>query len=177
MRNVFPTILATIFMVFCIDTYAIESTPAQLTKQTDELSSLIRDSYASEYSRNIYLFSHKDSERGAIVLLNLEGFSGGNNSSQYMAIFSVLSGSEDGGKPIPDYYSLIDFIQIGSRGLRFVDSDKITHTYDEKTHETVITVPFLKYGEEDGLCCPSVKGSATYRVTAQKGQRINVQTK
>lgn len=175
MSNVSSKILVTILLVFCISTYASEVIPPQLNQQVDKLSSLIRDSHAYEDSRKVYLFSPKYSGSSAIVVLDLGGFAGGNNtSSQYMAIFSVLSVAEDGA---PDYYSLIDFIQISSEGARVVDSGNVTYTYDEKTGETVISVPFSKYDEDDARCCPSIKGSETYRIKAQQGQRIIVHSK
>lgn len=173
MSNILCKILVTILLVFCVSPYASELIPPQLKQQVDKLSSLIRDPHAYEDSRKIYLLSSSYSGSGAIVVLDLGGFAGGNNSSsQYMAIFSVLSVAAAGD---PDYYSLIDFIQISSEGVSVVDSGNVTHTYDEKTAETVISVPFKKYDKDDARCCPSIKGSETYRIKAQQGQRIHVQ--
>lgn len=156
---------------FCAN--ADDKLPAQLEARVDALSTLLKDSYATEFSRDVHWFTNKHLGNVAIVVLTLEGFGGGNGSSQYLAVFndSAALDAETGDLP---YYILIDFIQAGSKGWRYIDSHNISVSYNSADRELVIVTPFSSYVPDDPLCCPSKKGSSTYRLDIQSVKRLTV---
>ena len=97
----------------------------------------------SEARKVIAADLNQDDEMDAVVLYTLEGFGGGNNYLQYLAVFL---GSESG------KLSYFKHILVGgknSRSVKMVSADK-----------GKILLETLEYLPTDGSCCPSKKGKS-----------------
>jgi hypothetical protein len=78
------------------------------------------------------------------VLYTIEGAGGGNNYTQYLAVFVRLEG-----KLIPTAHAV-----VGGKGYRAAHLEGIG--------DNVIHLTTLNYGPHDAMCCPSIKGSARF---------------
>ena len=78
------------------------------------------------------------------VLYTIEGVGGGNNYTQYLAVFVRLEG-----KLTPTAHAV-----VGGKGYRA--------THLEGIGDNVIFLTTLSYGPHDAMCCPSIKGSARF---------------
>jgi hypothetical protein len=78
------------------------------------------------------------------VLYTIEGAGGGNNYTQYLAVFLRVDG-----KLVPTAHAA-----VGGKGERAVHLASIK--------DDVIFLMTLEYGPHDAMCCPSIKGSARF---------------
>ncbi len=78
------------------------------------------------------------------VLYTIEGTGGGNNYTQYLAVFLRVDG-----KLVPTAHGV-----VGGKGERAVHLASIK--------DNVIYLTTLSYGPHDAMCCPSIKGSARF---------------
>jgi hypothetical protein len=78
------------------------------------------------------------------VLYTIEGVDGGNNYTQYLAVFVRLQGVL-----VP-----IAHTEVGGKGNRSVGLESIRNN--------VIVLTTLSYGPDDPMCCPSKKGTARF---------------
>ena len=90
----------------------------------------------------------KDGVAETVVLYTIEGQNGTNNHVQYLAVFTRASGE----------LVALTHSSIGSKSYRDVELDSIT--------DGVINLTTMSLGPKDPACCPSVKGSAQYKLTA-----------
>ncbi|MDP1758990.1 MAG: hypothetical protein Q8K77_04255 [Thermodesulfovibrionales bacterium] len=138
----------------------------EVNAKVTQLAALLRDSYAKEYLdfRGIQIFRNEREELlVAAAVFTIEGFAGGNNYTQFLAVFANLEGLEK-------RLSLIDFMAVGGKGGRSIEFKKIKINITEKG--ILITVPTLEYGPDDAMCCPSVKSNATFLVEVYRGKRL-----
>ncbi|ABE47073.1 hypothetical protein [Polaromonas sp. JS666] len=128
--------------------------PKALIEQVERLTQLLKDSHAVGYPpatmvQNVKFTRYRE---GAIVVFNIEGFGGGNNHSQYLALFEV--DSDDKTNP---YYTLLDFVHIGGKGWRGVEELNARTTQASKGRDMVIEIDALEVGPEDAPNFPSKK--------------------
>jgi hypothetical protein len=96
----------------------------QVAGQVTRLVSTIKDEYAEEYprGREIKFVDVPNSDRIAVATFFIEGFGGGNNSYQFLAVFA--SRSVPRVPASPPYYSLAAVVEVGEgcgldvRGVR-----------------------------------------------------------
>ena len=84
------------------------------------------------------------------VLYTIEGVGGGNNYTQYLAVFVRLDGNL-----VPTTHTV-----VGGKGNRAVRLASIK--------DNMINLTTLGYGPHDAMCCPSIKGSARFVLTDGK---------
>jgi hypothetical protein len=156
-------------VLICFSTvHGSSKIPEHLITQVDLTARLLGDSFTQEFSREYLLVNNTREERGAIVILGLSGFCKGNNSSQFMIVYYVSNKHEPGIHGEEDYYSLVDFVEIGGRDFRFANPKEIKYSYNEKTLITSILIPFKLYAPIDPSCCPSLKSTIFYSVKIRK---------
>jgi hypothetical protein len=118
------------------------------------VTSYVRKTKANEYCQARLYHTIDDLDGDAqddfVVIFTLEGVGGGgNNSSQYLAIFL----STKAWKPV--------VLKVGERGERYVDDISV-----EEGRTLVLTTSEFEDG--DPMCCPSGDGELRYRI--EKGQ-------
>jgi len=86
-----------------------------------------------------------DRREDFLVVFEIEGEGGGNNSVQYLAVFP----SGTAWTPA--------VTEVGRRGQRAVKALRV--------ESGVIVLDTLDQGPDDAMCCPSIKGEATLRFT------------
>ena len=98
------------------------------------------------------------------VLYTIEGTGGGNNYTQYLAVFLRLDRIVAGGR-----FRAIQTV-AGGKGNRSVQLESI--------RSNVIFLTTLSYAPSDAMCCPSIKGTAQFVVADGKlvSQEISSQT-
>ncbi len=135
-----------------------------------KLSSLLGDSYSNEYTeyRGIQIFKEKKNRLViAVSIFTVEGLAGGNNYTQFMAVFCALSEASPGH---PQRMSLLDVMAVGGKGLREVEFKKIM--INKVNDKISITVPTLEYSSTDAFCCPSIKSEAHFIIIPSVGGRL-----
>ena len=65
---------------------------------------------------------------------------------------------------------LIDYILIGQRGWRFIEKDSIKYDFDQKSEILNVAAKYNSYDENDPMCCPTIKGSANYKLKLRLGK-------
>src|SRR5262249_50963095 len=88
----------------------------------------------------------RDGVAETVVLYTIEGQNGSNNHIQYLAVFTRANGGL-----VPLTHS-----SIGSKSYRDVELDSIK--------DGMINLTTMSYGPKDPSCCPSLKGSARYKL-------------
>lgn len=175
MKNTITIVLA-LFSIAVASVHAEDNVPPQLKAQADSLSSLLRDSYAKEHGRKYYVLPQSSGATVAAVLYGFEGYGLGNNWSQYLAVFSVLSGAEPG-ESKPDYFSLLDVVKIGAKGWRAADLGRVEMVHTKKPYETTIAIPVKEVMPGDPPNFPSKQSQIQYRIKPIQGERIRVDNK
>lgn len=175
--NMISRICLTLLLLGTLSQVVASQPLSNLAQQTDALAKLLGDAFTEEYQRHTIFIDNTPDEKGAIVFLGLSGFDKGNNSRQFMLVFYLSNLHEHPVYPGVDYYSLADYIQVGARHWRYVDTEAlIRHSYDQGSGATSVTVPLSIYAPDDAACCPTRKSTTSYqfkvRATGQYGQRI-----
>jgi hypothetical protein len=170
MRNtlILPLLVLTLIprLLYANDTKIKNEVNAKVT----QLAALMGDSYSHEYPdyRGIQILRNdKDNLMVAVSIFTIEGLEGGNNYTQFMAVFSALSTAAP---RHPQRMNLLDVIAVGGKGVRGIEFKKITMT--QVNGDIRIMVPALEYGPNDALCCPSIKSEAHFIVRPRVGGRI-----
>lgn len=88
------------------------------------------------------------------VLYTIEGVGGGNNYSQYLAVFL-----RSNGQLLPVTNDV-----VGGKGYKSVELESIQDNY--------IVLSTLSYGANDPMCCPSKKGSVRYALVNGKLEKM-----
>lgn len=144
------------------------------TKVT-QLAAMLGDSYSHEYPdyRGIQILRNKIEDTVvAVAVFTVEGFGGGNNYTQYMAVFAALSVESEGH---PKKVSLLDVMAVGGKGVRGIEFKDIR--IKQSKGDIAITVPTAEYGPEDAMCCPSIKSEAQFMIQPYVGSRLKEITK
>ncbi|MGC3981488.1 MAG: hypothetical protein QM808_09530 [Steroidobacteraceae bacterium] len=137
-------------------------------RKVDDLVVLLKDNYAREYTaaRRTYI----DTDRVlALAFFSIEGFTGGNNHTQYLAIFRVRNEGTPTRKE-DSTFQLLSYSPIGGKAWRSVDPDKfefITTPAGETIRLTALT-----YATGDPACCPSLPGTITYRFDTRRRAQL-----
>lgn len=128
--------------------------PKPLMVQVERLTELLRDSYAVGYpdATMVQLVKGREGDELALVVFTLEGFGGGNNHTQYFAIFT--SERDEKGK---QHFSLIDVMPIAGKGWRGVMNLNAKVTRNPKSAETLIAFDALEVAGDDAPNFPSKK--------------------
>jgi hypothetical protein len=130
-----------------------EPAPAVLLKQIEHLSELLRDPYASWYQEAtmIQQVAVPGGSPLALAVFTVEGFGGGNNHSQYFAVFSPEEGMDG-----TVHYTLLDVLPIAGKGWRGVWelNARVSRAHD--AYATDIHLDALAVGEDDAPNFPSV---------------------
>jgi hypothetical protein len=114
--------LALACLAFNASALAADPSPANLPKalsaQVQRLTDLLRDEQAVIYPQAtlVQTLSRPDGQALTLVVFTLEGFGGGNNHTQYLAVFSPGKASKSG----PAHFQLLDVLPIGGKGWRAV---------------------------------------------------------
>jgi len=141
-------------LLIALPSMAAPDTPKQLEVQIQNLVSLFSDGYAVGYS-NATLFQNfklASNQEITLTVFSIEGFGGGNNWSQYLAVFSRDS-MENGST----YYSLIDVIRVGGSAWRSIPELKAKVATKLKGDETSIVIDTLENVGGDAPNFPSKK--------------------
>lgn len=174
MKNTYMTKMAAVLLLSstCMFAYAAPKAkvaPKQLTVQIQKLGDLLSDGYAVAYAPATYVHEIKRKENTKLVLtvFTMEGFGGGNNHSQFLAIFE--ENMDGNNKP---YYTYLDNISIGGKGWRGVELLNTKVVEDNKNNEMNISFDALEVGEDDAPNFPSKK--AVVKVVYSKGKLTEI---
>jgi hypothetical protein len=128
--------------------------PKPLLVQVQRLVELLSDGYAVGYPGATRVQTIKRDIGGeiALVVFTVEGFGGGNNYSQYFAVFSPETTAK--GK---QHFILIDVMQIGGGGWRAIEKLNVKTTTNPKSDETIIAIEALENTDKDAYNFPSKK--------------------
>lgn len=140
--------------IFASEIHAATAVPTALTIQIQHLVNLLSDGYAVGYPKATIFQTVKTRKNNEITLavFTIEGFGGGNNFSQYFAIFSPET-TENG----KQHFMLIDVIPIGGGGWRSIERLNAKTKSDPKADETIITIDALENTDDDSPNFPSKK--------------------
>lgn len=127
--------------------------PRALAEQVGRLVELLRDSHATGYPDATLTQTLKlgpDRELVAAVF-TIEAFGGGNNHTQFLALFE----HETGATAKQEHYSLVDVLPIGGKGWRAVHKLELTAQHDAGSGRTTLALPALERKPEDAANFPS----------------------
>lgn len=146
----------------------------EVAQKVTQLIDLLRDEAATEYKgvRGIRIAKLTSGITVAVAVFTLEGFSFGNDYTQFMAVFATTRLPHD--EPllphIPPRLALIDLTAVGGRSWRNVESKNIR--VRKGRHGIIIRFDTVEFRPEDAACCPSKKAHATYTVELWPGSRL-----
>ena len=141
-----------------------------LDAKVSEVVESLRDEFAMEHEEARGLFIHELNDNNTIMamaIFTIEGFSRGNNYSQFLAVFlypakkSILH-KED--------IKLLDVKSIGGKGEREIDNEEV-RIAQEGNHVGIL-LNTKEYGPNDPMCCPSVKGNVIYSIVPAVGGKL-----
>jgi len=143
--------------------------PKELTVQVKKLGELLSDGYAVAYTPATFTYEikRKDTSKLVLTVFTIEGFGGGNNHSQFLAIFEENLNEQN--KP---YYTYLDNIGIGGKGWRGVEELNAKVIEDKKNNALNISFDALEVGEDDAPNFPSKK--VIVKVVYSKGKLTEV---
>ncbi|TAL22475.1 MAG: hypothetical protein EPN94_11090 [Nitrospirae bacterium] len=175
MKNIILTVFL-FLLLFPIRAFANEKTPNdEINAKVTQLAAMMGDSYSHEYPdyRGIQILRNKKEDTiVAVAVFTIEGLGGGNNYTQYMAVFSALSEASEGH---PKRMSLLDVMAVGGKGVRGIEFKNIR--IEQLKGDIIITVPTAEYGPQDAMCCPSIKSEAQFIIHPYVGGRLKKITK
>lgn len=128
--------------------------PKPLLAQVQRLTELLRDSYAVWYpdATMVQFVKPREGQELTLVVFTVEGFGGGNNHTQYFAVFSPET--DEKGR---QHFSLIDVMPIAGKGWRGVRNLKAKVTWNQKSNEALIAIDALEVAGDDAPNFPSKK--------------------
>ena len=141
----------------------------EVDAKVTQLAAMLGDSHsaASPEYRGIRTMTDRDGTTVAVAVFTVEGFGGGNNHIQYMAVFASLDAEAAGRQP---RMSLIDVMAVGGKGIRAVESGNIK--IGRSKSDVVVAVPTKNYAPSDAMCCPSIKSEAQFAFQPFAGSRL-----
>ncbi|MFJ3264195.1 hypothetical protein ACIPK7_28410 [Pseudomonas sp. NPDC086581] len=161
-------------LLACALSHAAEqpAIPKPLEEQVSRLVELYKDSFATGYPEATHVQTLKTAPDSEIILavFTIEGFDMGNNYNQYLAVFSATPNEEG-----QEHYSLLDSMQIGGGGWRSIEKLDARLVADPTGKRTLIDIPVMENGEDDGPNFPSragvihlaLEGAQTPRIVEQ----------
>ena len=168
-------ILVALLVLFPILSYADDrALKDEVGAKVTELAAMMGDSHSvsSPEYRGIRIATDREGGAVAVAIFTIEGFGGGNNYIQYMAVFASLD-AEAAGRP--PRMSLLDVMAVGGKGIRAVESGNIK--IRRSKNDVVVTVPTKNYAPSDAMCCPSIKSEAQFTIQPYAGGRLKEITK
>jgi len=154
--------------------------PKDLVQQVIKLEQLLSDATASaDLPSRAYTFIEVpkgDGKQLAVVTFSIGGFRGGVGSTDYLALF-LRTQAEEWREPqpplspntlasVPPHWKLLAY--TGVRGYHRIDPGtvEVLEVPDYLSYESalVLRLGTLQYQGTDGRCCPSGRGSVTYRL-------------
>jgi hypothetical protein len=146
-----------------------KAAPKELTVQVQKLGDLISDGYAVRFEGATYFHDIRLKDRNKLVLsvFTMEGFGGGNNHGQFLAIFEENLNENN----VP-YYTYLDHIAIGGKGWRGVELLNTKVVENKKNNELNISFEALEVGENDAPNFPSKK--VVVKVVYAKGELVEI---
>lgn len=144
--------------------------PVALETQIKKLAELLSDSYGSSPSKSweVQAVSRNSIAVNFLALFTLEGYTGGNGWTQYLAVFEF--GEGENGKP--DSYPLVDFMPVGGNGCRTIPKLDVKTTFPNNYGDKIFTLDVLENTENDAPNFPTKK--STIDITLKYG-RLNEQ--
>ncbi|MEI6068755.1 MAG: hypothetical protein WCP96_15540 [Methylococcaceae bacterium] len=133
---------------------AASKVPKPLAAQVQRLVALLSDGYAVGYpgATRFQTIKHDVGGEIALVVFTIENFGGGNNYSQFFAVFSP----ETTGKG-KQHFMLLDVMKIGRPGWRAIEKLNVKTTPNPTSDETIIAIDALENTAEDSFNFPSKK--------------------
>lgn len=147
----------------------------EINSKVTQLASMMGDAYSHEYPeyRGIQILKNKKEDIiAAAAVFTIEGLAGGNNHTQFMAVFASLSIESEGH---PRMMSLLDVMAVGGKGIRGIEFKNIK--MKQVNRDIVITIPASEYGPKDAMCCPNIKSEAQFIFQPNVGGRLKEITK
>lgn len=141
-----------------------------LLAQVQRLTELLRDSHAVGYP-NATMAQAIDLRGGrqlALAVFTVEGFGGGNNHSQFLAVFET----DDETKP--PHYSLIDVIHIAGKGWRGIEKLNARVFQPPKSGDINVEIDALEVGPDDSPNFPSNK--TVIRLVLSQGRLTEIKS-
>lgn len=131
---------------------AVSDVPKPLLAQVQRLTDLLRDGYAVGYpaATMVQTLRYGFDQTLALTVFTVEGYGGGNNHTQYLAVFDV--GADAAGL---SHYRLLDTLKIGGKAWRAVmhlDARVVSTT---ASGGTVIVLDALENSAGDAAGFPS----------------------
>jgi hypothetical protein len=83
---------------------------------------------------------------------------------------AVLADLSEESQDRPKRLSLLDFMAVGGKGIRFVGLENIK--MEKSKDGIVITLSTLEYGPGDTINCPSIESKAIFTIAPSKGGRL-----
>lgn len=116
-----------------------ETAPVLLESQADSLTRMLAGGYAVEFrsARRYHLLdAGAGSPAYAAVFFTIEALGSANDYRYWFALFQVEPYAPSGQRVRPPGYRLLDYIEIGGKGGRQVDFEKLAHAKGVFTLET-----------------------------------------
>ena len=128
--------------------------PKPLRAQIQRLTELLSDGHAVGYpdATLVQRIKRRTHDEIVLVIFTIEGFGGGNNHTQYFAVFT--SETNEKGK---EHFKLVDVMAIGGKGWRGVDKLNAKTMENLKTQEIAIVIDALEVSGDDAPNFPSKK--------------------
>jgi hypothetical protein len=146
----------------------------EVAQKVTQLIDLLRDESATEYKegRGISIVKLKGGITVAVAVFTIEGFSFGNDYTQFMAVFATTRLPNDTRNlpHIPPRLALLDLTAVGERFWRNVESQTIR--VHEGRRGIIIRFDTVEFTAKDAACCPSQKSHAKYTVELWPGSRL-----
>lgn len=141
--------------------------PKPLLAQVQRLGELLRDSSAVWVADStlVQFVKPHDGDELALVVFTVEGFGGGNNHTQYFAVFNAEKDAK--GKL---HYSLIDFMPIAGKGWRGIANLNAKVTRNQQGSETYMAIDAFEVAGNDAPNFPSKK--VTINLVLKDGRLI-----
>ncbi len=148
-------------LVLAAAPFSFAKSPAELTidRAVTALVSQMSDGVAvslPEFRRIVFADVLGNGQKDAVAFFAIEGFGGGNNHAEYLALFAAVPADAAAAKPVRPF-RLVTVMQIGGRGWRSLDWATAV------LKPGVITVSGKKYGKQDAMCCPSEPVAVTFQ--------------
>lgn len=152
-KSMLRTLSYLILLIFLslAQTRGVLGLPTDLKEESNLLSRTLSDGYAIFYPTDAQWIEIKSQsalgdQPGVAVLMSVGGWTGGNTNNQYVAVYAINK-KLDLGKEHKKY-RLVAFEKVGGKGDRLFTGLK-------ESHQNLVLSGF-SYGENDGLCCPSL---------------------
>lgn len=142
-----------------------------LMVQVDRLTELLKDSHAAGYppATMLQAIDLRGGRQLVLAVFTVEGFGGGNNHSQYLAVFDTDAEAR------PPYYTLIDVIRIAGKGWRGIEKLDARVSQTSKDGDLGIEIDALDVGHEDGPNFPGRK--SVIRVALVQGRLVDISSR